>query len=105
MSVTRARLDKTRWQQLVKKQSVSGLSGAEFCRQHDVKYASFMGWRKRLLQTQSADIATAPPKAFVELTAPLPSASTLLEAAKEPATVCVELSLGDGIELRISRRA
>ena len=104
MSVTRARLDKTRWQQLVKKQSVSGLSSAEFCRQHDVKYASFMSWRKRLLQTRSADVATAPPKAFVELTAPTPLVSGL-QAAKEPATLCVELSLGDGIELRISRRA
>ncbi|MDC0434922.1 hypothetical protein OAM69_04705 [bacterium] len=70
MSVTRSCRGKAHWQQLVEHQSASGLSGAEFYRQHDVKYASFMSWRKQL-KLQKNNPTPAPTNAFVELTAQL----------------------------------
>ena len=103
MSVIRSRRGKAHWQQLVELQSASGLSGAEFCRQHDVKYASFMNWRKRLKLPKN-NPTPAPTNAFVELTAPAASASALGKDAMADTTLCVELSLGAGIELRISRQ-
>ena len=94
---------RTHWQYLVEQQAQSNLSGAAFCREHDIKYASFMGWRKRLSNAES-DPATTP--SFVELTAPTGVEKTVLSQSSEHRSnspVCIELSLGDGIELRITR--
>lgn len=103
MSVTRIRHDKNHWQKLVERQSVSGLSGAEFCRQHDIRYASFMAWRKRL-QPNSLESSVATPNTFVELTAPMQPNRAVHSDETEQSNLCVELSLGAGIELRIIRR-
>lgn len=103
MSSTRSRHSEAHWQRLVERQSVSGLSGAEFCRQNEVKYASFMSWRKRLVKPESTTPSASSPNAFVELTAPVQPVSGGRKDALADATLCVELSLGAGIELRISR--
>ena len=63
MSTKHIRYDKNHWQQLVDNQAQSGLSGAQFCREHRVAYASFMSWRKRL-QNGSAQPSIAPEKTF-----------------------------------------
>jgi len=105
MSTKRIHHDQSHWKQLVEQQTNSGLSGAAFCRQQDIRYANFMSWRKKL-QTPKANSETSEQSAFIELTAPaqvLPAAPRQ-QHFKNESTLCVELSLGSGIELRITRR-
>ncbi len=101
MAIKRIRRDRSHWQQLVERQAISGQNSTEFCRQQDIPYASFMGWRKRI--QQHTDPNVAPPGTFVELTAPAQNPSALSAPQLDESTLCVELSLGGGIELRISR--
>jgi len=104
MSAQRTRHDQQHWQQLVDKHAHSGLSGAQFCRKHQVAYASFMSWRKQLggaaLQQGSESQTT-----FVELTAPSPIPENSHADSALASHVCVELTLGAGIELRMTRSA
>ena len=104
MSIKRIHHDQSHWQQLVEQQAKSGLTGAAFCRQQDIRYANFMSWRKKL---QSSETSPEPSgqSAFVELTAPahVTSATPRLQQSPSESTLCVELSLGSGIELRITR--
>ena len=100
MANTKQRRDQSQWQQLIEQQLHSGQSGAAFCREHDIAYASFMGWRKRLADADSP----SPSPSFIELTAPATAQSGAVVAAEESGgDLCVELSLGAGIELRIRR--
>lgn len=102
MTQRRAHQGKAYWQSLVDQQACSGLSGAQFCRQEDVRYASFMDWRKRL-QVSKPQPTPAVPGAFVELTAPAGKAQGARSEISADTNLCVELSLGPGIELRITR--
>jgi len=53
MSNSRApRRSAEQWQALVKQWQQSGQSAKDFCREHDLGYASFCQWRKRLEQGQ-----------------------------------------------------
>jgi len=105
MSTKRIQHDQTHWQQLVEQQASSGLSGAAFCRQQDIRYANFMSWRKKL-QIPKVHSEVSAQSAFIELTAPAQVASVAprQQNLKNESTVFVELSLGSGIELRITRR-
>jgi len=105
MSTRRIQHDQSYWQQLVEQQANSGLSGAAFCRQQDIRYANFMSWRKKL-QVPKAHSEASPQSAFIELTAPaqVASAASRQQELQNESTLCVELSLGSGIELRITRR-
>lgn len=38
----------TYWRQIMERFTASGLSGAQFCKQQDLKYTSFADWRQRL---------------------------------------------------------
>ena len=102
MTQRRAHQDKAHWQKLVDQQERSGLSGAQFCRQENVRYASFMGWRKRL-QVSTPQPGPVVPSAFVELTAPSNTSQDAISKPSPDTNLCVELSLGAGIELRITR--
>jgi hypothetical protein len=62
-----------------------------------------MGWRNQL-QAQSTSQRAVTPSTFVELTPPLQSSHAPHSDAMTESALCVELSLGAGIELRISRR-
>ena len=104
MSTKRIRYDQSHWQQLVDKQAQSGLSGAQFCREHHVAYASFMSWRKRL-QNVPMQPSVTPHSTFVELTAPIPAPEVPQAQIEPDSPLCVELTLGAGIELRITRSA
>ncbi len=105
MSNKRKRRDRYSWQQLVEQQAQSGLNAAQFCREQDVRYASFMNWRKRL-SVETVRTETTPLDTFVELTgAPLEHQSESPPATLSDTAVCVELSLGAGIELRITRQS
>lgn len=102
MPTKRIRYDQNHWQQLIDDQAKSGLSGAQFCREQDVAYASFMNWRKRL-QNSSMQSGAVSENTFVELTAPIPTTDTSHTDVEPESHLCVELSLGAGIELRITR--
>ena len=104
MSTKRIRYDQSHWQKLVDSQAQSGLSGARFCREHQVAYASFISWRKRLQEVTSQPSRTTD-TTFVELTAPTPIPDISLADTQSESRVCVELTLGAGIELRITRSA
>lgn len=56
------------WEDRINTQVNSGLTAAEFCRQHELSVASFYAWRARLRQTGTEHELT---EAFVELPAAL----------------------------------
>jgi len=86
----------TAWQRLVAEQQASGLSQRRFCEQRGLAVASFAMWRRRLRGQVPAvrSLATAAP-AFVELALP--------PQAGAPPSWELELSLGDGVVLRLHR--
>ena len=108
MGKKRTRRSAQQWQSLLEKQHDSGLSAPAFCKAQGIAYQSFMTWKKRLAASDRS--AAVPQSSFIELT---PSAGTKAsESSSMGNTVaatsmptCIELSLGGGIELRITRAA
>jgi hypothetical protein len=85
------------WQALVDQQRDSGVSAMQFCKQEDIGYASFCNWRKRLSEEPVADSAGSGEAGFLDLSS-LMGAST----SSGPGWNIV-LSLGNGVELRLSQ--
>jgi hypothetical protein len=54
------------WQALLRQQSDSGLSGAAFCREQNIRVKNFRWWKRRLRGTAGPELSTAP-REFVEL--------------------------------------
>lgn len=79
------------WQAIINDFSASDLSGAQFCKQKNIQYASFCKWRQRLLNHQ--DVSAEP--AFLDL-------SSLAGGATDP-TWHITLKLGNGVELVLSQ--
>ena len=87
------------WQTLVDKQRDSGLSAMQFCKQEDIGYASFCSWRKRLTEEPAADSASSGEAGFLDL-------SSLMGASSSAGSGLgwnIVLSLGNGVELRLSQ--
>ena len=84
------------WQALVDQQQASGLSAVQFCKQHDVGYASFCNWRKRLSDHHAEESSTTSDTGFLDLT-------SLMGQSSGPGWNIV-LSLGNGVELRLSQQ-
>lgn len=86
------------WQALVDQQRLSGLSAPQFCKQENIGYASFCNWRKRLSVDRSTDDAADSGKAsFLDL-------SSLMGASPSSGPGWnIVLSLGNGVELRLSQ--
>ena len=84
------------WQALIDQQQASGLSAAQFCKQQDIGYASFCNWRKRLSDHQADESSTTNDTGFLDL-------SSLMGQSSEPGWNIV-LSLGNGVELRLSQQ-
>jgi hypothetical protein len=84
------------WLTLVEAQQQSGLSVPRYCEQHELSYASFCKWRQRFAQAQThvSGATVAESSDFVDL-------SEL--AASAPGRWQIILSLGDGVELKLSR--
>ena len=80
------------WQALVDQWQSSGLSALRFCEDHRVGYASFCNWRKRLSGDQRP---TARDVSFIDLDA--------LTSSGQGRTWDIVLSLGNGVELRLSQ--
>jgi len=77
------------WQTLIDQQLDSGLSAVQFCNQHDIGYASFCNWRKGLSTIVASESEET---GFLDL-------SSLMAGAAWN----IVLSLGNGIELRLSQ--
>ena len=95
------------WQQLIDRQSHSSQSAREFCADHDIGYASFIQWRSRLTPSASSkgmSVDSAPE--FIELTSGLDEhRHQKLERLDVASPILIELDLGGGLQLRISRDA
>jgi hypothetical protein len=108
-STRRPRRSATQWQRLVSQQATSGLTALAFCERHDLSYASFIQWRRRLRHCELS--AEAEPTAaaqeslavqsmpFIELTAPSAPGALCTDAERW----LIELDLGGGIQLRIAQ--
>ena len=85
------------WQTLVSQWRNSGQSAARFCETHGIGYASFCQWRKRLTDetAPAAESSRAERAPFIDL--------DTLASLGQGSGWSIVLSLGDGIELRLSR--
>ncbi len=85
------------WQTLIEQWHDSGLSAARFCEEQAVGYASFCHWRRRLADRPSGDRDEPhmDEGAFFDLAA--------LTHGNVASGWSIVLSLGEGIELRLSR--
>lgn len=91
------RRTRAQWQALVDEQASSGLPATRFCEQHGVGYASFCNWRKRLSDVPAGESAGSAETGFVDL-------SSLMGASSSSgAGWNIVLSLGNGVELRLSQ--
>lgn len=79
----------TQWASLVSEQAESGLNQRRFCERHGLSYASFGYWKRRLGEERRNSR-----RGFIELA---------VERATDDSRWDVELSLGDGVVLRIRR--
>ncbi len=97
------------WQSLIERQSRSSQSAIEFCRRHDLGYASFMQWRIRLAKNSSVSMTESQPAEvvphFVELTGgdDMPETYGDNGSGVEQHALLIELDLGGGVQLRVSR--
>ena len=85
------------WQALVDQQRDSGLSAPQFCKQENIGYASFCNWRKRLSDPSTNDSAESGEAGFLDLSSLMGNSSS-----SGPGWHIV-LSLGNGVELRLSQ--
>ena len=78
----------TYWQKLVDQQSDSGLSGAAFCREHNINPQRFYHWRRRFKENEPGTMSTG----FFQLV----SCSTHSDSG-------IRISLGDELHIEIDR--
>ena len=83
------------WQALLDQQRDSGLSAPQFCQREAIGYASFCNWRKRLSVEPESDTSHSDNAGFLDV-------SSLMGASAGPGWNIV-LSLGNGVELRLSQ--
>ena len=84
------------WQALIDQQRSSGVSATQFCQQENIGYASFCQWRKRL-SVRDAGPVQGDGTGFLDL-------SSLMGSTPTPsAGWTIVLSLGNGVELRLSQ--
>ena len=84
-------------QALVDQQRDSGVSAMQFCKQQSIGYASFCNWRKRPSDVPAGESADSAEAGFVAL-------SSLVDASSSCGTGWnIVLSLGNGVELRLSQ--
>ena len=84
------------WLALIEQWQSSGQSAARFCDAQAIGYASFCSWRKRLADDQASPTAAADQDvSFIDLGA--------LSSSGEGRAWNIVLSLGNGVELRLSQ--
>jgi hypothetical protein len=85
------------WLALVDQQRNSGLSAPKFCKQENIGYASFCNWRKRLSGSPTGESADSGDASFLDLS------SLMGNSASSGPGWHIVLSLGNGVELRLSQ--
>jgi len=85
------------WQALVDQQRDSGLSAPQFCKQEKVGYASFCNWRKRLSVSSGDESSDPGETGFLDLS------SLMGNSPSSGPGWNIVLSLGNGVELRLSQ--
>lgn len=91
---THTRRSADQWQALINEQQQSPLSAPQFCKQHDLGYASFCNWRKRLSTLPANESARqAPDFLAIEPTT---------EPSEQPHWI-VELQLNTDVVLRVGK--
>jgi len=83
------------WQALLNQQRDSGLSAMQFRKQEDIGYASFCNWRKRLVVEPASQASGSEDTGFLDV-------SSLMRTSSGAGWNIV-LSLGNGVELRLSQ--
>ncbi|TYL46658.1 IS66 family insertion sequence element accessory protein TnpA [Marinomonas sp. IMCC 4694] len=89
------RRSSSEWQQIIDDQAESGLSAPQYCKQHQVSYASFSKWRQYFSGGKTSPEASH--SNFINLSQM--SALSDSHSGRWNITLC----LGDGVELRLSR--
>ena len=85
------------WQALVDQQLASGLSAPQFCKQENIGYASFCNWRKRLSDPSTDESSGSGEAGFLDLS------SLMSNSPSSGPGWNIVLSLGNGVELRLSQ--
>lgn len=85
------------WQTLIEQQGNSGLSAMKFCQQENIGYASFCNWRKRLSDQAVSGASGSGEAGFLDLS------SLMGPSAPSGSGWHIVLSLGNGVELRLSQ--
>tara|TARA_R110001583_G_scaffold72451_3_gene202824 strand:- start:2911 stop:3195 length:285 start_codon:yes stop_codon:yes gene_type:complete len=83
------------WQALVDQQHDSGLSAPQFCKREAIGYASFCNWRKRLSEEPVSETSRSDSADFLDVSS--------LMGTSSGAGWNIVLSLGNGVELRLSQ--
>ncbi|WML85650.1 IS66 family insertion sequence element accessory protein TnpA [Thiothrix subterranea] len=86
------------WQTLISQWQASGLSAPAFCEQHSIGYASFCQWRQRLRSADGVEEPAVSANTFIDLGALSAGHAALGQGWH------IVLSLGNGVELRLSQR-
>jgi hypothetical protein len=85
------------WQTLIDQQRASGLSAPQFCKQENIGYASFCNWRKRLSASVIDESSESSEAGFLDLS------SLMGNSPSSGPGWNIVLSLGNGVELRLSQ--
>ena len=93
-----ARRTPEQWHTIIDDFSASPLSGAAFCKQHQIQYASFSKWRIKLLSSaKTVQPTRQTSSSFIDL------ASLTDQNTQDTMTWHITLKLGNGVELVLSQ--
>jgi len=92
MNKMRPRKTREQWSELIEQQHRSGLTILEFCQKHDVGFASFGKWKKRLCSDSAQTPHSGKKTAFTPVS--VKSRPAHATVAKGPATVTLSISGG-----------
>ena len=100
--MSKQRLSRQRWRELVDEQRASGLSVDAFCKRRGLATSTFFNWRRRFKSEPTSAVAQASADAtFVELEAPPASPITKADASTPSTTSPIELVLSNGLVVRV----
>jgi hypothetical protein len=88
-----------RWRDMIREAARSGLSVREFCRRRQLKMSQFYWWQRRLKEQRRL------PRRKQHVGGPDQASFVLVSENGESPAAGIELVLGDGRRLRISRGA
>ena len=85
------------WHSIINDFSTSALSGAAYCKQHQIQYASFCKWRQKILPSTNTQQSSTPSKPFIDISA------MSHQHVQESSAWHITLKLGNGVELVLSQ--